>query len=150
MNKKIKNATPLECDGIQFRSKLEVKTYQALKEEGFNPEYEKHTYEVWKGRKFKVPCYDLHNNRKLHKDTWELNEYKVQSIKYTPDFTFHINDTLIVIEVKGFANDRYPYIKKLFRTWLEENTPNSIFFEIHTQKQLRTAIEIIKNQQSNA
>lgn len=120
--------------------------YKALKAEGFNPQYEKHTYEVWKGRKFNVPCYDLHNNRKLHKDIWELNSYKLQSIKYTPDFTFKVNDTLIIFEVKGFANNRYPYIKKLFRAWLEENEPQSIFFEVHNQKQLRAAIEIIKQQ----
>lgn len=144
MNKKVKNATPLLYDGIQFKSKLEVETYRALKEEGFSPEYEKNTYEVWKGRKFLVPCYDMHNNRKLHKNVWELNQYKVQSIKYTPDITFKIESTLIIIEVKGFANDRYPYVKKLFRTWLENNYPQSVFFEIHNKKQLKAAIEIIR------
>lgn len=149
MNKKVKNATPLEYDGIHFKSQLEVKAYKALQEEGFNPEYEKHTYEIWKGRKFTVPCYDMHNNRKLHKDTWELNEYKAQSIKYTPDFTFSVGDTFIVMEIKGFANDRYPYVKKLFRTWLEENIPQSVFFEIHNVKQLRAAVEIIKNIQQS-
>ena len=143
-NKKVKNATPLFYDGITFKSKIEVAAYKAFKENGFNPQYEKHTYEVWKGRKFNVPCYDMHNNRKLHHDTWELNNYKTQSIKYTPDFTFSINNTNIIVEVKGYANDRYPYVKKLFRTWLEENQPNSMFFEVHNQKQLRAAIDIIK------
>lgn len=144
MNKKVKNATPLLYDGIQFKSKLEVETYRTLKEEGVSPEYEKNTYEVWKGRRFLVPCYDMHNNRKLHKNVWELNQYKVQSIKYTPDITFKIENILIIIEVKGFANDRYPYVKKLFRTWLENNYPQSVFFEIHNKKQLKAAIEIIR------
>lgn len=146
MNKKVKNATPLLYDNIQFKSKIEVAAYKALKSEGFNPQYEKHTYEVWEGRKFNVPCYDVHNNRKLHHDTWELNSYKTQSIKYTPDFTFKVNNTLIIFEIKGHPNDRYPYIKKLFRAWLEENEPQSIFFEVHNQKQLKAAIEIIKQQ----
>lgn len=145
MNKKVKNATPLKYDDIQFKSKLEVKAYQLFKESGFSPEYEKHTYEVWKGRKFNVPCYDCHNDRKQHKDVWSLNEYKTQSIKYTPDFTFMSGNTFIVVEIKGFANDRYPYVKKLFRSWLEDNIPQSIFLEIHNKKQLVAAVDIIKN-----
>ena len=124
---------------------MEVTAYKALKEEGFNPQYEQYTYEIWKGRKFNVPCYDLHKNRKMHKDMWELNEYKAQSIKYTPDFTFDVNDKFIIVEIKGFANDRYPYVKKLFRSWLEENKPQSVFFEVHNKKQLNAAIDIIKN-----
>lgn len=145
LNKKVKNATPLFYDGIHFKSILEVDTYKMLQDEGFNPKYEEHTYEVWKGRMFNVPCYDFHNNRKLHKNMWELNKYKAQSIKYTPDFTFYAGDTFIVVEVKGFANDRYPYVKKLFRTWLDENIPDSMFFEIHNKRQLKAAVDIIKN-----
>ena len=40
MNKKVKNATSLEYDGIKFRSKLEVTIYKTLKEEGLIPLYE--------------------------------------------------------------------------------------------------------------
>lgn len=149
-NKKVINATPYEYNGISFKSKLEVNTYKLLQQEGFNPEYEKHTYEVWKGRRFNVPCYDLHNNRKLHKNTWEANEYKAQSIKYTPDFTFTIIDSnnnpiFIAVEAKGQPNDVYPYKKKLFRAYLDDNIPNSMFFEVHNLKQLKSAIQIIKS-----
>jgi hypothetical protein len=49
-----------------------------------------------------------------------------------------------VVEVKGYSNDRYPYQKKLFFRWLEDNNPNSAFFEIHNKKQLKEAIDIIK------
>lgn len=149
MNKKVKNASPKFYDGIQFKSTLEVKAYKVLIENGYNPEYEKHTYEVWKGRSFKVPCYDFHNNRKLHKNMWELNKYKAQSIKYTPDFVFFACDTLIFLEVKGYQNERYPYVKKLFREWLENNEPNSIFFEVHNTKQLNAALEIINSIQQS-
>ena len=40
INKKIKNATSVEYDGIQFKSKLEVTIYKTLKEKGLNPLYE--------------------------------------------------------------------------------------------------------------
>ena len=66
------------------------------------------------------------------------------SIKYKPDFTFYVKDKLIVIENKGYANDRYMYQKKLLFKWLEENQPNSAFFEIHNKKQLNKSIEILK------
>ena len=83
-------------------------------------------------------------DRKEHKNVWGLNNYKIIGVKYTPDFTFNIGDRLIVIEIKGFSNDRYPYQKKLFFKWLEDNTPNSAFFEIHNMKQLKQALEILK------
>ena len=96
------------------------------------------------------PGYDLHKDRKLHKEVWGLNTYKPVKVRYTPDFVCYVPDAtgiqrMIVVEAKGKQNDVYPYKKKLFREWLEENAPHSMFFEIHNQKQLKEAIEIIKN-----
>ena len=82
-------------------------------------------------------------------EVWGLNRYKIISLKYTPDFVFSIGDKLIVIEIKGYSNDRYPYQKKLFFKWLEDNHPDSAFFEIHNNKQLKAAIEIIKGFKQN-
>lgn len=146
-NKKVKNAKGHTYNGISFRSGLEVDTYKALVENGFNPEYEKHTYVLQESKLFPTSHYAPFRDRKLHKDVWGLNKYKIISIKYTPDFTFNIGDKLIIIEVKGFSNDRYPYQKKLFFKWLEDNHPNSVFFEIHNRKQLKAAVEILKNMQ---
>lgn len=148
-NKKIKNATECEYNGIHFKSNLERKFYILLEEAGLRPEYEQHTFHVYTGKKFTVPCYDLHNDRKLKRDVWGINTYKTQDIKYTPDFICYVPDAsgtqrMMVIEAKGYANDRYPYVKKMFMAWLEENAPHSMFFEIHNQKQLKAAIEIIK------
>lgn len=39
-NKKIKNASPLEYEGISFKSKLEKMAYQTLREHGLPVEYE--------------------------------------------------------------------------------------------------------------
>ena len=143
-NKKVKNARRHIYDGITFKSDLEVTTYKALMWEGLNPEYEKHTYILQKSKLFPTQYYAPFKDRKLHKLVWGLNKYKIISLKYTPDFVFYIGEKLIVVEVKGYANDRYPYQKKLFFKYLEDHYPNSAFFEIHNQKQLKAAIEIIK------
>ena len=144
-NKKVRNATECWYDGIHFKSNLERDSYKALVSAGFSPEYEKHTYVFQDTKLFPTQYYAPFKDRKLHKEVWGLNKYKIISIKYTPDFEFMIDDLLIIIEVKGKANDRYPYQKKLFFKWLEDNNPNSAFFEIHNKKQLKAAIEIIKS-----
>ena len=143
-NKKVRNATECWYNGIHFRSKLERASYIAFTEAGFNPEYEKRTYVLQKSKLFPTQHYAPFKDRKLHKLVWGLNRYKVISIKYTPDFEFDVNGTLVIIEVKGKENDRYPYQKKLFFKYLEDHYPNSAFFEIHNQKQLKAAIDVIK------
>ena len=149
-NKKVINAKEHIYNGIKFNSGLEVTAYKMLSEAGFNPKYEPSTFQVLEGKKFSVPCYDLHNDRKLKKDVWGLNSYKTQSIKYTPDFIFYITNSsgtevMIVMEAKGYPNDRYTYVKKMFLAHLEKYYPESMFFEVHNQKQLKAAIEVIKN-----
>ena len=143
-NKKVKNARSHVYDGIKFKSGLEVTAYKELMLEGFNPEYEKHTYVLQKSKLFPTQQYTPFKDRKLHKMVWGLNKYKTISIKYTPDFVFTIGDNLIIVEVKGYAAEKYPYQKKLFFKYLEDHHPNSAFFEIHNQKQLKAAIDVIK------
>lgn len=143
-NKKVKGARSHFYDGIWFKSQIEVDTYKALIDAGFSPEYEQHTYILQKTRLFPTQHYAPFKDRKLHKEVWGLNRYKIISVKYKPDFVFTVGDKLIVVEVKGYANDRYPYQKKLFFKWLEDHHPNSAFFEIHNRKQLKAAIDIIK------
>lgn len=143
-NKKVKNARKHHFDGIDFKSGLEVDTYKALLKEGLTPEYEKHTYVLQESRLFPTLHYAPYKDRKIHKEVWGLNKYKIISVKYKPDFVFTIRGKLIVIEVKGWSNDRYPYQKKLFFKWLEDNNPDSVFFEVHNKVQLKATIEIIK------
>ena len=45
-NKKVINATPTVFDNINFRSKLEVYTYKALKENKLKAEYEPIKFEL--------------------------------------------------------------------------------------------------------
>lgn len=148
MNKKVKNATECTYDGIKFKSKLEMDTYIGLKEAGFEPEYEKHTYKVSETKLYPTPNYTVYRDRKLHKDVWGRNPYKVLGVRFTPDFVFTVGGKTIIVESKGYSNETYRYRKKLFFKWLEENDQNSMFFEIHNKRQLDSAVEIIK-QQSN-
>lgn len=140
-NKKIKNASPLEYDGISFKSKLEKMIYQTLKEQGFPVEYESHKFVLWQGFRPTVPFYDKDKSTRMLK----LESKKIIDITYTPDFVFIYNGVLVVIEAKGMENDCFYLKKKMFRKWLEDNHPKSIYFEIYTKKQLLQAINIIKN-----
>lgn len=140
-NKKIINASPLEYDGIFFKSKLEKMAYQTLKEQGFPVLYEPKKFIIWEGFRPNVPFYNKDASTKMLK----MDSKKVIDISYTPDLMFEYNNHLIIIEMKGFENNTYPLKKKIFRKWLESNYPNSIYFEIFTKKQLLQAIDIIKN-----
>lgn len=140
-NKKIKNASPLEYEGISFKSKLEKMIYQTLKEQGFPVEYEPHKFILWQGFRPTVPFYDKDKSTRMLK----LENKKIIDITYTPDFVFTYKGFLVVIEAKGMENDRFYLKKKMFRKWLEDNHPKSIYFEIYTKKQLLQAISIIQN-----
>lgn len=147
MNKKIKNATPLEYNGIKFKSKLEVMVYKTLKENNFDVFYEPHTFNLWYGFKPKIPFYTPKNKVLIN------NDKKIIDIKYTPDFTFRYKDIDIYIEAKGMKNDTYYLKNKLFRGFLEEkyalSGEFSMYFEIYTKKQLLQAIQIIKDYDSS-
>lgn len=140
-NKKIINASPLEYDGISFKSKLEKMAYQTLKDQGFPVLYEPKKFIIWEGFRPNVPFYNKDASTRMLK----IDSKKVIDISYTPDLMFEYNNHLIIIEMKGFENNTYPLKKKIFRKWLESNYPNSIYFEIFTKKQLLQAIDIIKN-----
>lgn len=137
-NKKIKNASPLSYDGIEFKSKLEVTCYKTLKEAGFSPSYEGKTFVIWQGFKPTVPFY----NRSKKDRQLALDSAKLRDVTYTPDFIFHVGKTTVIIEAKGFEDARFPIKKKLFRGILE-CLDDVIYFEIRTKKELLKAISII-------
>lgn len=141
-NHKVKNATPLEYNNIQFKSRLEVMIYKTLLQEGFNVQYEPTKYIIWEGFKPNVSFYNKDKKTRMLK----LDNKRLIDITYTPDFIFEYKDTTIVIEAKGFENDTFPIKKKLFRKWLESQNSQGnkyIFFEIFTKRQLIQAIDII-------
>lgn len=144
-NKKIKNATKVQYNNILFNSKIELMVYKTLVEEGFSPEYEPHKFTVFEGYKPTVPFYTINKNTK----ELSLNNAKQIAITYTPDFILRYKEWTIIIEVKGKMNDVYPYKRKMFRKFLENNTKgNVLFFEVYTKKNVLQMIEIIKNYES--
>ena len=140
-NKKIKNASPLEYDGIAFKSKLEKMIYQILKENGFPVEYEPHKFVIWEGFRPTIPFYNKDKITRMLK----LEKKKIIDITYTPDFVFIYNGYLVVIEAKGFENDSFYLKKKMFRKYLETLGIPCIFFEVRTKKEMLQSIEILKS-----
>ena len=140
-NKKIINASPKEFNGIKFKSVLEVSVYKTLLQEGFNPEYESYKYHIWEGFKPQIPFYIKDKKTKSLK----LDNTKIIDITYTPDISFTFEGKLILIEVKpDFCNDVYPYKRKLFRKYLENNGKNVIFAQIGSKKNLIEFINILR------
>lgn len=157
INKKIKNATSIIYDNIEFKSKTEYNFYKALKEKGFDAKYENRRYTLLEGFKPTIKYYKTDMPRKgkksknkVYTNNLILSDSKIRSITYTPDFTFKYKDIFVIIEVKGFENDTYPIKLSLFRKLLETyNSDKILFFEIKTKKHLEQAIKIIEEYGTN-
>lgn len=157
-NKKIRNATVCQTNGITFKSQLEKSIYNALQELGFSPQYEPKTHILWDGFDPITPFYDKESDAQHRKrvDDGDSNKNKilvhkkskVTGIRYTPDFYFKYGKLDVYIETKGIENSVFYIKKKMFRYLLDKiynsTGQHSIFFEIYTKKQLLQAIEIIK------
>lgn len=160
MNKKIKNATVVVKNNINFKSKLEESIYNTLLKLGFNPLYEPYTYTLWEGFTPITPYYDKETDKQRDKRQSNsenknsnkllvLKNTKIVGIRYTPDFYFEYNGINVYIEAKGKENDVFYIKKKLFIKYLDNlllsTGKKSIYFEVYTKKQLLQAIEILKN-----
>ena len=162
-NKKIRNATECKSGNLTFKSKLEKSVYNTLVEQGFNPQYEPRTFELWSGFTPLTPFYDKETDTQQAKrveggDTVKnrmlvLKTGKIIGIRYTPDFYFRYGELDVYIEAKGIENDIFYIKKKLFRKYLDNQLikthRHSIYFEIYTKKQLLQAIEIIKEHEQS-
>lgn len=145
-NKKIRNATPHEYYGILFKSDLERRVYKCLVEEyGINPHYEGKTYTYWEGIKPTVPFYDRQKVRGKHVYKLHLNQNRLISMKYTPDFIFNYFGIEVIIEVKGIENDQFPLRKKLFRAYLETLDYPIVYAEIFTIIQLKEFMQELES-----
>lgn len=141
-NKKIKNATSTNYNGINFRSRLEVSCYKKLETSGLSFNYESEKIVLWKGKKTDfVTVYLPDKNKNL---VPIKTGYKLRDITYTPDFKVIHKNYIIYFDVKGHINDTYPMKKKMFIQHLNNLKGNYMFFEPHSIKQMMQAIEIIK------
>lgn len=121
MSSRIQNVQSQEYNGRKFRSTLEAETAKALDAMGIPYEYESRKIELLEG--FRSP----------------FQKKKVIGITYTPDFIIGP----IMLECKGFETPEWKIKKKLVFKWLQENEPNTIFYQIHdARKQL---LEMLDN-----
>ena len=121
INKKVINATEVTVNGVKYRSKLEARCAQILKENNVSFEYEPLKIEY-------IPKFEYYGE-------------KYRAAFYTPDF---IIDNKYILEIKGWKTDTYRYKKKLvLLKLLKDNTYR--FFEIKTLTQLRQWIKDYKD-----
>ena len=121
INKKVINATEVTVNGVKYRSKLEARCAQILKENNISFEYESLKIEY-------IPKFEYYGE-------------KYRAAFYTPDF---IIDNKYILEIKGFPNEVYRYKKKLvLLKLLKDNTYR--FFEIKTITQLKQWIKNYKD-----
>ena len=119
-NQKVRNATRILYDDIQFRSKLEAYCYKKLKEAGIRTDYEKHRFELF-------PAFEYKNK-------------KYRAMTYLPDF---VCDTCI-IECKGWGNDQWALREKMFKYHLLTNDIQKDFHVVSTQKEVDALINTLK------
>lgn len=137
-NKKVRNATVVEVDGIVYRSKLEVYTATKLAEEGIEFDYEKHKFPLMEKFEFQGEIYEPHKINNAKQFVQVSNN--IRSITYTPDFV-NKKDKWI-IEVKGYANDVFPIKWKLFKNLIKDE--GYTLYLPSTQKQVKETVELIK------
>lgn len=149
-NKKIKNATRKEFNSIKFRSLAEVMVYKTLLQQGFSPKYEEKTFLIWEGFTPTIPFYTKNSFKRKNKNIEIVSSSTVKdsrtlgAITYTPDFIFTYKDKTVIVEVKGFSNEVFPYKFKMFRKYLETLEGEYEVWEIFTKKQLLECINLLK------
>jgi len=121
-NKKVKNATPLEYDSVNFKSKLEMYCYKLLKENNIPVEYEVVKFQIL--------------------DPFVYQDEKVRGMIFTPDF---VGDNFVV-ECKGFMNDAFPLRWKLFKHHLMTHKLRYDLYLPRNKKDVeKVVLEIVNN-----
>lgn len=131
--------------GIDYASGLERNMAILLDGADIPFKYEPKTYEVLKGFRFPLKCYERQGNGKG--DMVDRGQKKVLGIKYTPDF---IGEGFI-IETKGFANETFPMRWKLFKHLLTEegvNVEDLVIYKPQKISECEQVIILIKEHQN--
>lgn len=138
------NNKHITFDGYDFKSLLEKRTYQLLKEAGLNPKYESETFRLLE--KFALEDKVLLYKPRGVEKTLSLNKRTILGTTYTPDFIFEYRGHKVFYDTKGKVNDTYPIKLKFFLLLqLQISEKPVIFFEPHSLRQVKQSIEILKN-----
>ena len=139
--KKRRNArggTNVTCDGMQFRSKLEVYCYKALKEAKLFEKYEDEVFTLMESSTMLNRCYERQANGK---GEFKLRSSAIRGITYTPDFT----GKDYIIEVKGHPNMAFPIRWKMFKDTVRTLGDTRNIFKPQSQKDIDEMVNIIKS-----
>lgn len=120
-NRKVRNATQIQYDGITFKSKLEKYTYIKLKENGIEAEYEPSALTI-------LPEFTYRN-------------YKIRKMTYTPDFV----SNKFIIECKGHPNESWPLRWKVFLRYLHSINSTLDVYVPRNTKEVDAVISNILN-----
>jgi hypothetical protein len=147
-NKKVRNATTLEYEGITFKSKLELYCYKQLQQLALvlpiDFSYDSIKFNLLDPFLFTNDCYEL-VKRKNYKQFEQIKSI-VKGMTYTPDFVITHTDTkeVFIIETKGNPNDAFPIRWKLFKKFLSDNKIQASVYMPRNQKHIDQVINIIK------
>lgn len=136
---KVKNATPNEYDGIEFRSRLETYCYKKLKEAGIEFKYEEEVFTLLESFTFPNDSYEL-TNRKTK--TFGIKTDKIRKMTYKPDFTNL--DKGWIIECKGMPTDQHIIKWKIFKHYIYKNNLKYNLYVPRNQKQIDIVVDLIK------
>jgi len=138
---KIKNAHALEANGLKFKSKLELYTYNSLLNYGITDfQYEEVKFELLEQFETTFDSYEVKKNK-----SYEPANKSIRSISYTPDFTrLDEKGKGWIIECKGYPNDAFPLKWKWFKQHLMENDFEVTLYKPNNQANVLKTIELIK------
>ena len=125
-------------DGIKFASGLEAYMYKALKKAKIKADYEKRTFEIFRGFYFPEDSYERQANGKG--DMVNRGNKKVLGIKYTPDF----EGKNFIIECKGRPNDTFPLRWKMFKKHVSRYLRDYKLYKPQRQSECDDVINLIK------
>lgn len=151
--RRVRGSKAKEYNGIKFKSLAEIMVYKTLLSEGIEPKYEEEIFFIADGMVPTVPFYTKNRFKKKNHNIEVLSPFTckdsrpLDSMIYTPDFTFDYDGKHIIIEVKGFSTDTFKYRFKMFRLSLEEREDKDKFevWEIHTKRQLLECLKHLKH-----
>ena len=139
---KIKNATKLEANGLVFKSKLELFTYNKLIESGItNFQYETLKFTLLPAFEFTYPSFEVKKDK-----LYDIASGNIRAITYLPDFAC-INEQKEgwIVECKGYPNDAFPLKWKWFKLHLLQNGFKVTLFKPNNQTNVLKTIDKIKN-----
>ena len=125
-------------DGIKFASGLEAYMYKALKIAKIKADYEKRTFEIFRGFYFPENSYERQANGKG--DMVNRGDKKILGIKYTPDF----EGKDFIIECKGRPNDTFPLRWKMYKKYISENMFGYTLYKPQRQSECDDVVNLIK------